>query len=165
MATTGAVLYIKPTMYGTTSAARSSGAVVYVSPRLVSGLYSAITVTASSDLSNKRPNLPPARSPVGWVTIDGQRLPVEFDAQFWNFLRFQHEIKLGGMNGATLPDVVTTVETTQASAATTSQAVLAVAQQTQANAEALSVTKQVVKLNGLTGADQIPNVDLSANLP
>jgi hypothetical protein len=165
MASTGAVLYVKTQTYGTTSSARPTGAALYISPRFVSSLYSATSVTASSDLSNQRPNLPPARSPVGWVTVDGKRLPVEFDAQFWNFLRFQHEVKLGGMNGATLPDVVTTVETTQAQSATTSQTVVAVAQQAQANAESLDVARQVLRNSTLTGADQIPPVALGANIP
>jgi hypothetical protein len=165
MASTGAVLYIKPTVYGTNTAARKTSAVLYLSPRMVSGLYSATTVTASADLSNLRPNLPPQRAPMGWVMVQGQRVPVEFDSAFWNFLRFQFETKLGGMNGATLPDVVTTVETTQAQSATTSQTVVAVAQQAQANAESLDVTRQVLRNSTLAGADQIPPVALGANIP
>ena len=166
MATTGAVLYIKPYALAATTASRTTGAVVYISPRFISGLYSASSVTASVDLNNQRPNLPPARAPIGWYTTpDGKRYPVEMDSQWWNFWRFMHETRLGGINGATLPDVVSSVETTQAQSATTSATVVAVQQQTQANAESLDVARQVIVNNALVGANQIPPVSLGANIP
>lgn len=142
------------------SLVQHSGAVFYIPVRMVSGLWSTAGITASANLENLQAWLPPRRQPMGWVTIGGVRHPVDWDDTVYRFLQFVSEVKLGGQNGPTLPDVVTTVTDTQATAAAASAGVTELAQQTTANAEALAATVQVVTTNALTGASQIPRVDL-----
>jgi hypothetical protein len=137
-----------------------SGAVFYIPIRMVSGLWSATGITASANLENLQAWLPPRRQPMGWVTIGGTRYPVDWDDTLYRFLQFVSEIKLGGIAGPTLPDVVTTVTETQATAAAASASVTELAQQTTTNAEALAATVQVVTVNSLSGANQIPQVSL-----
>lgn len=160
MASSGAVVYIRPYGLGGGALARSSGAVVYFAHREVSGLYQ--TGVGMTTRANEVAWLPSAQTPVGWVTINGVRYPVNIDPLSWyRALEHLFEIRLGGRGAPSLPDVVTTVETTQAAAVQSGQQVTALTQQSQANAESLSVVRQVAQNNGLAGADQIPPVVLS----
>lgn len=107
--------------------------------------------------------MPPQREPL--ATIVGDRAYI---TPAWErFFRFQHEVRLGGDAGNTLPDVVAAVEVTQATASASATQAAAFAQQSQANAEALAATVQVVQNNALAGAPQIPPVSLNPldNIP
>jgi hypothetical protein len=138
----------------------SSGAVCFLTIRGVSGVYQQGVGNGTS-----RPNdvqwLPNAQNPVGWVMVGGQKLPVQFDPVFYRALQHLFEVKLGGRAAPSLPDVVTTVESTQAAAVQNGQQVGALTQQSQANAESLNVVRQVVQNNALVGAAQIPPVVLN----
>lgn len=162
MASTGAVLYVRPRITATETPARTTGAVLYIPARLVAGVYqTGVVDSASRRLSDSW--LPAAGVPIGWVTVDGKRLPVHIDVHSWyRFLNTVAEVKLGGFSGNTVPDVVAAVETTQTAAVSASRLVAAVASQTQTNAEALDAARQVIVNNSLTGASQIPAVQLSA---
>ena len=138
------------------SVIQTSSAVFYVPIRMVSGLWSTSGITASADLENLQAWLPPQRQPIAYQQ-GGQWF---CDPTWYRFFQFVAEIKLGGVSGPTLPDVVTTVTETQATAAAASASVTEIAQQTTANAEALAATVQVAVVNSLTGADQIPLVDM-----
>lgn len=161
MASTGAVLYVRPRFTSGVTPGRSSGAVLYVGVRAVSGVYQ----TGVVDSANRRMAdawLPSANVPIGWVTVNGVSLPVRIDIQSWyRFLHTVAEIKLGGFTGNTVPDVVAAVETTQADAVTNAQRVSAVASQALTNAESLDVARQVIINNALTGASQIPPVQMN----
>lgn len=166
MATTGAVLYIRPYALAAASAGRSTGAVLYVPIRTTSGIYQ---VGVSETVRGKQLQwLPSAQTPLGYVIVNGKRLPVMMDERTW-YRAMDHlfEIKLGGRFAPSLPDVTATVETTQAAAVQSGQQVVALTQQTQANAEVLSVAREVIVNNALVGAAQIPRVVLSPyeNLP
>lgn len=143
----------------------TTGAVVYLPLRVVSGRWSETGVTASEDLSNTIKWLPPARQPVGWVTIGGQRYPVQIDSAWFGFHQTVAETKLGGVNAATVPDVVTAVEGTLTESAAASATVAAVAQQTQANADSLAATVSVVQANSLVGANTIPRPQTTMETP
>lgn len=163
MASTGAVVYLKQYEAAASSAARSSGAVVYLPHREVSGVYQTGVGRASA-----RPNdvawLPNAQTPIGRVKPDGR---VVMDPAWYRALQHIFEVRLGGRAAPSLPDVVTTVETTQAAAVQSGQQVSALTQQSQANAESLNVVRQVVQNNALTGAAQIPPVVMNPyeNIP
>ena len=156
MASSGAVVYLRTYGVGGGALARSSGAVVYFPHREVSGTYQVGVSNA------QRPNeiawLPSAQTPLGQVRPDGR---VTIDPAWYRALQHLFEIRLGGRSAPSLPDVVTTVETTQAAAVQSGQQVTALTLQSQANAESLSVVRQVAQNNGLAGADQIPPVVLS----
>lgn len=160
MASTGAVFYLR--MYGVAAAnaARATGALLYVPIRAVSGVYQE-GVSSTQTRPNDVQWLPNAQNPVGWVMVGGQKLPVQFDPVFYRALQHLFEVKLGGRAAPSLPDVITTVETTQAAAVQSGQQVSALTQQSQANAESLNVVRQVVQNNALTGSDQIPPVVLN----
>jgi hypothetical protein len=102
--------------------------------------------------------MPSSQHPLGKMRPDGY---VQIDPAWDLFFRYQWETRLGGISGQSLPDVVTTVTATQETAAQSAAEVSAIGQQTQANAESLSVVVQVAQNNALTGADQIPPVRLS----
>ncbi len=160
MASTGAVVYLRTYEVGGTSAARSSGAVVYLPHREVSGVYQ-VGVSTTAARPNDVAWLPSAQTPFGWVTINGQRYPMTPDPAWYRAFQHLFEVRLGGRAAPSLPDVVTTVETTQAAAVQNGQQVTALTQQSQANAESLAVVRQVAVNNALTGADQIPPVVLN----
>jgi hypothetical protein len=162
MASTGAVLYVRPRITAGVSAGRSTGAVLYVPMRAVAGVYQT-SVVDSADRRFADAWLPSAGNPLAWVMVGGQRLPVYIDVQSWyRFLVTVAEVKLGGFGGNTVPDVVAAVENTQAESVINAQRVAAVVVQAAANAEALDVTRQVVQNNALTGSDQIPRVQMAA---
>ncbi len=161
MASTGAVAFLRPRASATVSAARATGAVVYLLPRAVSGLWTASDVTASADLANLRAWLPPQRQPI--ANVNGT--PVYMDQTWYRFFQFVSEIKLGGAEGQTIPDIVASVVAALSASATTSAAVAITSQQTQANAEALAATVQVVQTAAIPGADQIPPVQQGTELP
>ena len=138
----------------------TTGAVMLVTPRAISGLFAEGT---TSQILNLLAWLPHSRQPLGYVSVNGQRLPVEIDAQAW--YRFFHtiaETKLGGIGGSTLPQVAEAGAVTAASAAAAASQTASVAAQAQANAEALLATVQVVTANALTGAEQIPPVRMTS---
>jgi hypothetical protein len=163
MASSGAVVYLKSYGVGGGALARSSGAVVYLPHREVSGVYQVGVGTAQT-----RPNdvawLPSAQTPIANLNGRGQYV---MEPSWYRFFQHVADVRLGGRAAPSLPDVVTTVETTQAAAVQSGQQVSALTQQSQANAEALSVVVQVAQNNSLTGADQIPPVILNPyeNIP
>lgn len=135
----------------------SSGAVLFLTIRGVSGVYQQGVGNGTS-----RPNdvawLPSAQTPIGRANPDGS---VVMDPAWYRAFQHLFEIKIGGRFAPSLPDVVTTVESTQAAAVQSEQQVGALTQQSQANAESLNVVRQVVQNNALTGAAQIPPVVLN----
>ncbi len=157
MASTGAVVYLRTYEVGGTSAARSSGAVVYLPHREVSGVYQ-VGVGSTAARPNDVAWLPSAQTPI--AALDGRGNYV-MTAAWYRFFQHLAEVKFGGRSAPSLPDVITTVETTQAAAVQNGQQVTALTQQSQANAESLAVVRQVAVNNALTGADQIPPVVLN----
>lgn len=162
MASTGAVVYLRTYGVTGTSAARTTGAVSYLPLRAVSGVFQ--TGVGATTRQNDVQWLPGAQTPIGRVRPDGL---VTIDPVWYRALQHIFEVRLGGRAAPTLPDVITTVETTQAAAVQSGQQVSALTQQSQANAESLSVVRQVVQNNSLTGSDQIPPVVLNPyeNIP
>lgn len=133
----------------------TTGAYVYIPLRALSGVW---TVTGvPDDETNLKAWLPPSRQPIAYQQ-NGQWL---CDPTWYRFFQYVAEIKLGGANGPTLTAVAETAATTAQTAASASTQVSAIAQQTQTNAEALAAVKQVAQDNSLSGAEQIPNVQLS----
>lgn len=137
------------------STAYTSAGVLYIPVRMVSALWSS---TGAGGSGGAVAWLPPARQDM--VYFNQRTNSYKCDPSWYRFFEYMAETKLGGKAGPTLPAVVTALTDTQTTSAASTAAVTAVQQQTQANAEALFVTREVVKLNGLTGSEQIPNVEL-----
>ncbi|MGL4649955.1 MAG: hypothetical protein ACRC1H_11145, partial [Caldilineaceae bacterium] len=82
------------------------------------------------------------------------------DPAWYRFFEYIAETRLGGKQGPAIPAIATVVNEVQATAAASSTVVTELQQQTQANAESLSVVREVAINNSLTGAGQIPQVEL-----
>jgi len=114
-------------------------------------------VVAVTEQVNLRQWLPPIRQPV--VVADGKGGMV-MDATWYRFFDHVANVRLGGADAPSVPDLVASAIETQATVATTSASLATVATQTQTNAEVLAVVSEVASVNALTGADQIPPVSL-----
>jgi hypothetical protein len=154
MATTAAVLRIRPRLPVSVSAGRRTSANFDLSVRLVSGVYSASSIPASTNLSNLRAWLPSIRVPL----VDERNC---MTTEWYRFIHYVVETVLGGADGSTVSDIATAVVTSSATSATVSQAAVALTQQADANAQALAAAVQVVQTAALPGASQIPIVQLT----
>ena len=154
MPTTGAVLYFRPTQQAVLSPGHKTGAVVSFAVRESTGLISANGIKASAQWRNRKA-LKPHRSvpPIGpdglWTT--------DWD----NFFQYLNDTFLKMPNGPTLPDVASSVTASQARSIAGEVVATALAQQANANAQALSAVVQVAQMAALPGAAQIPPVQLS----
>lgn len=157
MASTGAVCYVRPRAVAAGSSGRGTGAIAYLSVRSVSGLWSVPGVQASQDTRGALTWLPSESQPLGFVNKDGS---VRINPYWYRFFNTVANVKLGGINGATVPDVASTVTATIETAAAAEAQVAAVTQQVQTNAEAAYVMRNVIKQASLAGSDQIPEVGL-----
>jgi hypothetical protein len=132
----------------------TSAGVVYIPIRMVSGLWSVSGVAASK---GELAWLPPARQPIGFTDSRGN---FNCDPAWYRFFEYVAETRLGGRQGPAIPAVAAVVAQTQVTAAASTTAVTELQQQTQANAEALFVVREVAVNNSLTGAGLIPQVEL-----
>lgn len=135
----------------------TSSAVFYIPLRMVSGLWSTSGVAPGTPPGSEA-WLPSIRQPIGYT--DPRDGKFYCDPIWYRAFEYLFETRLGGRGAPSVPDVVSTVTATQATAAAASATVTEIAQQTQANAEALFVVREVVQGGGLDGAEQIPGVDL-----
>lgn len=149
----GAVSLSADVSYSAT--AFTSAGVLYVPIRMVSSLWSAGNVGGAA---GEVAWLPPARQPM--VYTDTRTGQMFCDPAWYRFFEYIAETRLAGKTGPTLTSVVQTLTDTQTTAAAATVTVTELQQQTQANAEALYVTREVVKYGGLPGAEQIPFVEL-----
>jgi hypothetical protein len=154
MASTGAVLYIKPTVTLGVAPGHHTGAVIYVPFREVSGIFSATGVSASANLSNLRSFLPHSRQPVDSA---GNLM----DPSWYRFFQMFVDVFLGGVGSLTIADIVSAVTVSQENTTALSSLTQQIASQNLTNAAALSVVAQVARDNSLTGATQIPPVQLN----
>jgi hypothetical protein len=111
-------------------------------------------IQQSAGSANQKLQLPTTMT-IGKTMPDGT---VQIDPNWWRFLHDLFEQRLGGSQGDSIPDITTTVVDTRAQAITAQSSVSAVAQQVDANAQALAATVQVAQNNSLTGSKQIPPV-------
>lgn len=154
MATTTAVLRIRPRESVATSVARKTTASIEFSPRLVSGLYSASSIPASADLKNALAWLPSIRVP---LVDDSGRMTSEW----YRFMNYLCTTVLGGPNGSTVADIASAVVTSSATVAAATQATTSLTQQADANAQAIAAAVQVLQTASLPGSTQIPPVQLT----
>ena len=100
-----------------------------------------------------RYKLPSARVPFGDVQQDGSVLVRK---EWYDALNYVINTQLGGINGPSLGDITTTVESSSLAAIDAQNAVSVVAQTVNANAQVLQATVQVSQNSSLPGASQIP---------
>ena len=162
MATTGAVLYLKPRIVSTDTPGRASGAVLYFSPRFVSGIFSdANGISTQNNATSAKAMLPGPRTPLGYVNGD-RRQPVYIDEATWyRLIDYIVNIKLGGVTAPTLTDVSSSITAVQDATTSIVSSVVSITEQTTNNAAALDTVKEVVQTAALPGATQIPPVQRS----
>jgi hypothetical protein len=133
--------------------AGTTTATLYLSLRLVSGIYTATGVTPSVDLTNKRPRLPDARVPIATANKHGQFI---VDESWYRWMKHVEYERLGGPTGPNLPDIETSVTVVQEQAATVAASQTGIVQLATQNAEAGAAAREVLQTAALPGADQIP---------
>lgn len=153
MATTDAVLFIRPQTNISVATGRTSGVVLYIAPRFSSGAAQS-GVPASANETNLKAWLPPPRHPL----VDSQGF---IDPRWYRFFEYLTEKRLGGASGPSLNDIAATITTVKDQAVSDALTISGLLQQATANAESLSTTVQVIRDNSLPGASQIPPVVLS----
>lgn len=157
MATETASISIGVT-FGTTSKKGGSATAQIVAGALEQPQpYSGGTGIAQSASSATQKLQMPSTQTIGW--IDGK--PVTVDANWWRFIHDFFE-RMGGPQGVSIRDLSSTVVDTRAQAITAQNGVAAVAQQANANAQALGAVVQVTQNNSLAGSSQIPPVVYSS---
>lgn len=160
--TSGAVLHARPyAVTGTNPIGRTTGVVCYIVPRVVAGVYRpGVDGTLSFDVMQWLP------SAMTSVVVSNGRGGYVLSPPWYQFFATVAQ-RLGGIGGSSIPDVVSAVESTQTSAVLATAHVAAVVQQSQTNAEALSVVREVLQNNAVPGAAQIPPVSRSPyeNIP
>lgn len=152
MATTGAVIYVKPRVAATVSPTRSGGVVIYLAHRVVSGIFTTGSGVSSQETQRSlKAWLPSAKVPV----VDPKTGLMA--AQWYRFFNYLCEKKLGGVNAPAVADIVTSVESAQAAVTSTVSAITSLAEVTNQNATSLAAAREVAVNNSLTGATQIPS--------
>ena len=161
MASTDAVVYFRQYATITVVPRRVTGTVCFVPTRWVAGVYqTGINGTLSFDVMQWLP------SAMTSVVVSNGRGGYVLSPPWYQFFVTIAQ-RLGGIGGSSIPDVVSAVESTQTSAVLAVAHVAAVVQQSQTNAEALSVVREVLQNNAIPGAAQIPPVSRSPyeNIP
>lgn len=140
----------------------TTGAVSYLTLRAVSGRYATTGITSRANQKNLRPTYPGRNVPLGRIVKDHLgNMTIEINPAWDDYLNFEHQKRLGGVNESTLPEVKDTITAGQA-AALFDQRILVVQDQWLANlAQAINATTQVVQAAALPGAEQIPPVQFS----
>lgn len=161
MASTGAVLYLKPRLDAGVAANRTGGAVLYFSPRLVSGIYTTDGVSTEDNATSPKAMLPGPRTPLGYVNGD-RRQPVYIDEATWyRLIDYIVNTKLGGIAAPNLTDVSNTITSVADTTTSIVSTVVAITEQTTQNAAALDTVREVAQTASLPGATQIPPVQRS----
>lgn len=151
---------LRPRINITTSAAVApaytgeTDAIVYVTVRALTGMWTGAGVSPETDETNLRSWLPGQRTPL--MNRDGT-----MSAPWYLFFEYLANKRLGGADGASLPDVVATVVEAQTAASVSAAQATLIAQQGQTNAEVLAATIEVVRNGALPGADSIPQPKLT----
>jgi hypothetical protein len=157
MASTGAVLYVKPRALVSVSANRRTGMTLHLSARFLSGLYSTTGVTASADHRGRKTWMPHRSD--RWMNADGT--PTE---EFFQFVNYLANTKLGGVSSPTLPDVVTTVTVAQEQASTAAAVATGASQQITQNAEAGAALREAAIVAGVGSATTLPTFQITNQL-
>jgi hypothetical protein len=139
---------------GTASAARTAMVALSAGVFCSGTPYAASSnIDAEAD-SNLKSWLPPQRVPV--VAANGL-----MSVPWYRFFQYVAEKRLGGASAPSLPDVSANVVAAKQEAVAANAATATVAAQVKTNAESLEVVRQVAVNNNLSGAAQIPSVDLT----
>jgi hypothetical protein len=162
MGTTGAVLLVKPSVSAAPRAAGVTGAALILSPRLVSGVFSAGGSFSNDATAGAKAWLPAPRVPLGRFervtvaddgTVSGDVL---IAPEWYRFLQYLVNDRLGGINAPSIGDVQTNVVAAQVAVTQNVSDIATLGTVVNANAAALQTSTQVAQQNNLAGSTQIP---------
>lgn len=155
MASTGAILYIKPQAPSTSSAGRVTGALLDFALRDSTGQFtSGGGIDSTLNLRNKRAMLPSRSVPL----TDANGV---IDQGWWNFFSFLNGTFLRARIGPTMLDLENAITTAQAQSVTTEAASASALQMAANNAQALQAMREVVVAAAIPNAVQIPAPQLA----
>lgn len=148
MASTAAVVYVRPTIRGP----RGSKGVVFVTHRQVAGIYTA-SLFARNVNKHKKPS---SLHPIGYIGGDRSK-PVLIDEAWSRHIGLEiNGRKLGGTAYPTVPELTEFILLAQNNASQISQILAAMEQMNNANAQSIQGLRDVVNAAALAGAAQVP---------
>jgi hypothetical protein len=162
MGTTGAVFLVKPQMSAAPRAAGSTGAIFLLSPRLVSGIFSAGGSFSNDATASVKAWLPAPRVPLGRfekATVNGDGTvsgDVLIAPEWYRFLQYLVNDRLGGINAPSIGDVQTNVVAAQQAVTQNVSDLTNLGAVVNANAASLQTSTEVAVQSNLPGASQIP---------
>ena len=143
-----ATLYLRPTFTTRAGQARQSSGQFVLTLRFVSGLYGA---AASFRSSNSGPKSLLPRRDVDFLDENNK-----VSVQWYRFLQYQYEKRLGGDLAPSIPDVQTNVVAVQNAATVTATSISAITQVVETNAASAAAAIEVIQNTAAPGAPQIP---------
>lgn len=158
MGTTTATAYfgLKPSAF--LSIDGVSSVTAYFAPRFFAGIYSSQRV-GRFDSRDRKNSLPHSSVPIGFVTVNGKKLPVEIDRDTWYlFISDLINRRLGGSNAPTIPDIVNALLAMQGQGSAVATQTAALSQVVMANSAATSAAVEVIQSAAIPGSAQIPVV-------
>jgi len=155
MASTGAVVYMRHRANLVVSVSRTTGAVVNVPFRCVSGLYTGIGIASATNDRNRRPSMPTRDVP--FLRPDGG-----VNEPWYQWMHYHWTVKQGGVTSPTVPEVAESITTAQVTAIASEQIAKALQQQTEQNASVVYSIREVVQGAALPGAEQIARPQLTS---
>jgi hypothetical protein len=158
MASTSAVVYLRPLFSDVTAANRQTTAVLYIPFRDVSGVYVGYGLQSDDSAASAKSMLPGPRTALGYVNGDRTK-PVYIDEATWyRLLDYILNVKLGGIAAPSMADVAATVTTVQEAVTSTVTTVTDLTDMALQNAAVLDTVREVSQASDLDGAEQIPSV-------
>lgn len=155
MATTGSVAAFGFRAISETSANKKTGSVAKFSFAATTGVFATGGGITYNDAA-KKSWLPPPRQPIGFVEIAGKSHPVYMDASWYAAFNYMFNVKLGGIDSPTVPEVTDNLEETKI-AATTAQSQASQAYSVgRSAAETANSAREVLQTNGTPGSESIP---------
>lgn len=152
MASSGAVVYVRPLVSGGATSIGASGAVVFMATRVSTGRYSSLVIGAGSTSRNRKVIRPDNSVPYMIQSGDGMTNNPAWSQWF----QYIEQSFLDMLKGPTLPDVAQYVTVSEAQSIAANVVQHALAQQANANAQSILTIREVVQSAALPGAVQIP---------
>ena len=149
MAATDSVLYFRPLAQA--AASGITGSVSFFAARASTGLYSSTAILKTNSRNKK------VIRPIGVPMVDQNGMPMQQWTDWFVYIEKQF---LNMLHGPTLPDVAKYITAGQATAIAVAAVQSGLAQQANANAQAIQTMREVVQTAQLPGAVQIPQPKL-----
>lgn len=151
MASTGAVMYLRPTISSLSAAARVTGAQMFLALRDSTAQFtsSGSGIASNTNLRNKRAMLPSRSVPL--MDASGQ-----VNQDWWNYFSFINGTFLRARIGPTMSDLADAITSSQANSSSSEAQLASLTQQVSAVAQSVQALREVAVTAGTPGAAAVP---------